>query len=557
MGLAQTFRNFKRLKQIANVLFKHELGYLIENLKLKAYLTFHKKTQKEKFLKKPVSLPAHLRLAMEELGGTFIKLGQLLSLRPDLVPKEYCEEFSKLLDDVKPFHYIFVKRIIEKELNKPLGQVFISFDKTPVAAASIGQVHKAVLKNGQKVAVKIMRPGIEKIFETDIDILYHLAHLLEKHYPETKAYNFPGIVKEFESYTKKEFDYTIEARNIERFYENFKKNKFIKVPKVHWDYTKKRVLTMEFIEGKGINEVNNFKALRSSKKEIIENITKSFIKQILEFGFFHADPHPGNIFLLGDNRVALLDYGIVGRIDEELRENVENILIALIKPDKKLLAQTIINLGIIDEGVNLDEFKKDLSEHLGTYYGMELSKIEMSSFFYDILELARKYKMRFPENFILLIKAMITTEGLSKKFYPEFNFVNTCKEKVNELIKKRKQPSYIFESVKQSILDIKTGFKDIPKNINEAIKTIKLGKVKMDVEDSDVKRFALEMDRSSNRITFGIIIAALIVSAALIILANLPPLIYGIPAIGIIFFIAAFIFFIVLLVSVTKEKGGD
>src|SRR3989344_8892500 len=308
MSIVTTIKEVSRLRQIAVVLAEQELFFLVDRLKLKRHLPMN---YSPKYLKNKSDLPRRLRLAMENLSGAFIKLGQLLSLRADLIPKEYADEFSKLQDEVKPFKFEKVREIIESELKKPLSDIFLKFDSSPIAAASVGQVHKAMLNNGKIVAVKVQRPNIEKIFETDIALLYHLAVLLEKHYPELKDYNFMEIVKEFEEYTKNELDYLHEARNIDIFYNNFKNDK-IKIPKVYWNHTSKRVLTMEFIKGVKITDVEK------NRPYYVKQLVESYLKQTMEYGVFHADPHPGNVFVTSEHSLALLDFGIVGHISSEL-----------------------------------------------------------------------------------------------------------------------------------------------------------------------------------------------------------------------------------------------
>jgi len=557
MGITKSIRDLSRLKKITAVLFKLEMGFLIEKLNLKSYLTFHKKLQKEKFQPRAVS-PKKIRAAIEELSGTFIKLGQLLSLRPDLIPKEYSEEFEKLQDEVRPFHYTLVKQIVEKELKKPFREVFSSFDKKPVASASIGQVHKAKLKTGETVAIKVQRPNIKKVFEADIDILYHLAHLVERHMPELKHYNPTEIVKEFERYTKNELDYMKEAKNIDIFYHNFKDDKKIKVPKVFWDHTTKRVLTMEFIDGTKITDVKDFKKFKTSKKEVMTTITNKFIEQVLEHGIFHADPHPGNIFLLDNKKIALLDYGIIGTTDKELHIAIENMLISLVEGDRNLLSNTLIELGFASEDTNLAEFREDLAYHLGSYHDLPLKELKTSQLLYDLLSIARKYKLKFPINFVLLIKSVATIESLGTKLYPEFNFVEACKPIIEKIKEERTSPSYIMDTLKKNLFMIKHNVLNFPEELAKTFKSIQQGRIKIDIEDADIKRFSAEVDKSSNRIVYGIIIAALVMASALVILAKLPPFVFGVPWLSILFLIIALLITIFLVISIiNEEKGGD
>ncbi|MEM4244972.1 MAG: AarF/ABC1/UbiB kinase family protein [Candidatus Nanoarchaeia archaeon] len=518
MGLGQTLRDIKRLNQIVDVLFKLELRHIIDRLKLTSYLSLGKRFKKQQ-QKNKEDMPVRLRMAMEELEGTFIKLGQLLSLRPDLIPQEYCDEFSKLQDDVKPFPYEDVKQIVEEELKMPISRAFKRFEKQPLAAASVGQVHFAILKTGEKVAVKVQRPKMEEIFKTDIDILYHIAGLIEKYMPEIKEYNPKGIVEEFERYTRKELDYMTEARNIDIFYNNFKDNKKIKIPKVYWDYTTKKVLTMEYIEGKKIGEETISK---EKKRKVVKIITDSFIKQVLDYGFFHADPHPGNIFLMKNGKVALLDFGIVGRMEPRTRRKVENMLIGLINKDTNLLATSIIEVGIIEKGTNIEQLENDLAEHLGEYHNLSLKQTSISEFFYDAFTLARKYKMKFPTNFVLLIKAMATTEGFDKKYYPEFNFVKACEPAVRKAMKKRTSPVYLIENAKRTMWDFKELVRKMPARAIRIMDLIEREeRRKIELEELEIKRFKNQQDKKDYTIQLAILIGGVIIASSIMAVSKM------------------------------------
>src|SRR3989344_7309547 len=543
MSLVTTIKEVSRLRQIAVVLAEQELFFIVDRLKLRNHLPLN---HQEKYLTDKSEVPRRLRVAMENLSGAFIKLGQLLSLRSDLISREYAEEFSKLQDEVKPFKFEKMKEIIEKEFQKPMSDVFIKFDPNPIAAASVGQVHKAMLNNGKIVAVKVQRPNIEKIFETDIALLYHLAVLLEKHYPELKDYNFMEIVKEFEDYTKNELDYMNEARNIDVFHSNFKDDP-IKIPKVYWEYTTRRVLTMEFINGVKITQV------KSNRRMYVRQIVESYLKQTMEYGIFHADPHPGNIFVMENQRLALLAFGIVGHISGELREKFENLFISLIKGDRDLLAESFIDLQIVEQEINMEQFKDDLSVHLGKYYDVPLQKIDISSALYDALSITRKYRMKFPSNFVLLIKATATVEGFGKELDPKFNFVNACMPYVEALEKRKKSPGYLLGIFRKNMWKFRKDFVNFPDEIK---KILKRGKVTVDVEDKDIRKFTLYIDTALNRLALGIILAGLLVASALILQSGIAPLIFNIPVMSLMLMLAALFIGFILIRSISAEKGG-
>jgi len=552
MSVLKAIKGFGRLKQIVNLLFKEELGFVIEKLKLKSHLSFEKQIKKTEFKKPVTSLPVRLRRVMEEAGGGLIKLGQLLSLRSDLLPKEYCEEFSKLQDEVKPFPFTKVKQIIELELGKPLNKVFESFDQKPIAAASVGQVHKAKLKTGEIVAVKIQRPGIAKTFEVDIDILQYLAKLSQKHIPEIRSFNLPKIVDVFEEYTRRELDYLQEGKSIELIYQRSKKDLRVKIPQVYWDYTTSKVLVMSFINGKRIKDT---KLTKPERKRIANTITDHLMKQIFDYHIFHADPHPGNVFITKGKNVAFLDFGIVGRVSPDMTPHIEDMMVGLVKGDLDLLARSFIDIGIIDIEINEEQFKEDLFQKLGVYHGVSLKNINMQEFFEDIFVLARKYHMEFPTNFVLLLKSMATAEGLYRGIYPESNFVKVCTPKVEEIMRKRKSFTNIAKDFKKDAWSFSRTVKKFPQDLRTLVRTIKKGtKVKVDIDNRDVQELTHEIGTSSNRLTFGFIIGGLIVAFSLIVLAGVEPTILGVPYLALLLLAIILIVSLFLGISIMWEK---
>lgn len=546
----------KRLRQIANALFKQGMGYSVERLDLKHHLTFHKRLQKEEFSKPITSLPARLRRVLEELGGTFVKLGQMLSLRYDLLPKEYCDEFAKLQDNVKPMPFRIVKMIIEEDLGKSLARVFREFEQKPLASASIGQVHKAKLRSGEMVAVKIQRPGLYDLFTADTKLLHYLANIIEKKYPEAKEYDFNTIISEFEAYSKKELDYMLEARNIEIFYNNFKNDPNVSVPKVYWEYTTRRVLTMSYVHGVKISDVANFEAYHSSMKAMSNNVFNAMLDQIFDYRVFHADPHPGNILLLGHNKIAFLDFGIVGRVTPDMVDGMEEILIGLLTEDLDLIVSAFQRLGISDPAAfNAKQFKEDLIDNFAEYYDAANSQINFATFFSNAFDMARKYKIKLPINFILLGKSIITLQGFGAKYLPDFNITEYMKPRIEQMMKERINPKHVYGNLRKVAINTKDFLAALPEDINSFFRTWKDGqKLKLEIRKSDMDRAVIELDRSSNRLVMGFIIAAIIVSNALIIHAQVPPLWFGIPALT--YFGVFLIIWLGVLLTISIMKEG-
>lgn len=546
--IARDIRDLKRFQQIVLVLFKYRFGHFLKKTKLKRNLPLKKRLESEELEEK--EKPARLRMVLEELGATFVKLGQLLSLRQDLIPKEYCDEFARLQDNVAPFPSHIAKKNIEEELKKPISELFSSFETEPIAAASIGQVHKAVLKNGQEVVIKVQRPGIKELIETDIDIMYYLAHLIEKHYHK-RMIEPVDIVKEFEKYTQKELDYVLEAKNIEKCNKNFSGSRIIKIPKVYWAYTTSKVLTIEYIEGKKISEIKKDK--KYSKKKIIEHLVNAMFKQIFIDGFFHADPHPGNVFVLEKNTIALLDFGIVGSLDSELKEHVTSLFIATILGDLDKIAESLIELGFVDYTINVDAFKEDLRENLSPYYDTQVKYVNIAKLFPKLIEIAKNNKIKLPANFVLLGKSLITTEGFCAELNPEFNLVRSAMPFVKSLVKIKKQPKYAFKRFKNSAWDLKDFIVKLPEQSRYLLRRIENTDISFKAIDSDLRGLSVGMDRSSSRISLGIVIAALIIGAALVINIEQPKIL-GISFYSFVGWVIAFFLILYFMLSFMRYK---
>ena len=509
--IPKRFRGIKRFEQVLRVITKYELGYYLEKVKLK------KKSFRLK--KKRMTRPVELRMILEELGGTFIKLGQLLSLRPDLIPRDYCDELSKLQDDVEPFPYKEVKHVIEAEFNKPINKLFKKFEKKPLAAASIGQVHVARLRNNKKVAVKVMRPGVKALIETDLEILEYLARLF-KHHVKQEIIDPEEIFAEFKEYTENELDYLKEAYNIKTFYNNFRNNKNVKIPRVYARLTTHRVLTMEFVEGVEVKEVlacpKKYKLLE--KRRISDLIVYSVMKQIFIDGFFHADPHPGNILVKrksGRITIGFIDFGIIGRFDNEMKQKLGFLFLSLINRDTESIVKGFITLNMVDTAVDVNSMKKDLSSTLGEYYDTSLYNIDMAELFYKSIRVAKKHRIRMPKDFVLLGKALLTLQGMGVELNPDFNLVQETRPFIKKLVKQRTKPSYLLRRLARETNRFAEFIRDMPEESKKVYKTIEKADVSLDNINHDLQTLTAEIRVEAWRIIMGIIIAALIIGASL------------------------------------------
>ncbi len=545
-GIHRRIERIRRGRKIANVLIKHGFGHFIERLDPKFS---GKKDHKRDDEKTPVSERA--RLVLEELGPTFVKFGQMLSLRPDLIPPEFVKEFRKLQDSVPGFGYDDVESAITKELGSPIDDMFSSFDKKPLAAASIAQVHKAVL-GGEDIVVKIQRPRIEETIDADLDILFNLARLTVKHIPESELYNPVGIVEEFTKAIRKELDFTIEGRNIDRFLRNFKDDPTVCGPKVYWNYTSKRILTMGFIKGTKLSELGS-EIDKETRLEFTDKIAQSCMKQILVHGFFHADPHPGNLFVTADDKIAFIDFGIVGTVDEYLKEKLASLFIALMQKDTDRITNELLDIGMVTDETSLPEFRSDIAQLIETYYGTSLHAINISVMLNEGMETALRHRVRIPADFALLIKSIVTLEGVCRELNPEFNLTEAAKPFAESLITERMHPKRLINKMTKNLSELSELLMIMPKKINQILSQLEKGKLLIDIEHKGLNQFMSEIDIVSNRISVSLIISSIIIASSIILLAGKGPMLFDLPVFGIVGYMIVGVLGMALVISILRS----
>jgi ubiquinone biosynthesis protein len=490
---------------------------------------------------------------LEELGPTFIKLGQVLSTRPDLIPSKFTEEFSKLQDQVPAFSYDEIEAQIKSELGKSIKELFSIFDKKPVAAASLSQVHKAKLSNGRIVAVKIQRPQIENIIEADLAILFNLAKFLEKRLLGIRLYQPVEIIEEFARIIKRELDFIQEGHNIDKFQANFKDSQTVHVPRVYWRLTTSRILTMEFIDGTKISEIAKIKNSEFDRKKIAQRGIDAVLKQIFEDGFFHGDPHPGNIFVLKNNIIVLLDCGMVGYIDEETMNNMADLLIAVVAKDTNKIIKAFEEMDIISEEMNLKELRIDIREFVNKYYGVPLKQLEIGKIGEEVLEVMIRHQIKVPSDLVLLIKALVTIEAIGRDLDPEFDMVGHVKPFVKSLIKKRYSPSQVWKKGTDFLTDSIRLFWSLPEEFRWLVRKLKRGELNIGFQHKGLEKLINSIDKASNRFSFSIIIAALIIGSSLIIQSDKGPLLFDFPILGILGFLVAAILGLGLVTSILRS----
>lgn len=553
--IGRTYRNLNRYRQIVTVLFKYGFGDLVEHLKIEQYIEIGLQmiSQKRKERLEKLSRSARVRLALEELGPTYIKLGQILSTRPDLVPVDFIHELSKLQDNVPSFPFSEAKRIIEQELGKPALEVFDNLEETPFASASIGQVHKATLGDGEQVAVKIQRPGIRKLVEVDLEIMLHLATLMERHIEELALHQPIKIVEEFARTIEKEMDYTLEATSMERVSRQFINASFAYIPKVFREATTTRVLTTEFIDGIKVSKIKDLDAAGYDRELITTRGAQILLTQIFDYGFFHADPHPGNLFVLPDNVICLLDFGMMGIVDRTTRELFVELVDSIVRKDENRTTQVLLKLTIWEDEPNLRNLARDVSDFMSEHLYKPLENLEIGKLLQHIMILAASHQLRIPPEIFLMMKALATVEGVAVALNPKFDIIAGAEPFIKRIKMERFSPERIKHDLVGLLAQSFEFFQDFPKDLLEITRTIRQKKLTFMLEMKGLEKMLATHDQISNRISFAIIIAALIIGSALIVISNTPPLFYGISLIGIIGFVAAAMMGIWLLFAIIKK----
>ncbi len=554
-SIQTNIRSIQRYRQILAVLLKYGFGNLLREVRAGMFFKL-----KQIFLHKKI--PAHIekisyqqriRMICEELGPTFIKFGQSLSMHPELIPLKLAKELEKLQDDVKPLPFPEMEHIIKKELNAEISDKFSEFNTTPIASASIAQVYLAKTVDGHKVAVKVQRPNIRKTIDTDISILYNLASILNRYANNLAIVDFEGLVGEFDKTIHKELDFKREARNVEIFRQNFKDYPKIYIPKVYWQLSTDKMLIMEHIDGIKISDVEKLREAGLDTREIAINGADIIFKQIFEFGFFHADLHAGNIFVMPDNIIALIDFGMMGRIDERMRSLLGNLVISAVNRDIDYTIRTLSQIVSFDESVDIKSLRLDILDFMDQYLGVSLEKIEISKVIEESLNVARRYRMKLPSELSYLGKALGMAESLAFLLYLEFDFMEQIKPYVSHLVYKRVSIKRYLSNTSVLLEDISSLLKELPSSIEHIIDKTKKGKLKLLLEHQELPRFISELDKASNRLSISLIIAAIIVGSSLVMRVHSPPFILDYPAIGIIGYILSTILGIWLVIAIIRS----
>ncbi|MDC7707960.1 ABC1 kinase family protein [Vogesella indigofera] len=534
-------RDLPRLREISAVLFKHGLGEFVQRLRLPAAV---EKAGEWFNLRLPdsadaIPAPIRVRLAFEELGPTFIKLGQILSTRVDLFAPEWINEFEKLQNTVPPIPEAQLAPYLQQVLGEAPETLFARFDMVPIGSASIAQVHRATLHDGSEVVVKLRRPGIVQKVDADLRILEHLAHLIELEFPDARRFMPSDIVAQFARSLKRELDLAAEARNMERFARDFAEDPYIRIPKVYWEYTRADVNVQDFIDGFSASPVSALPAAGLDPSQLARRGADAVLKMILLNGYFHADPHPGNVIFLPEDRIAFIDFGMVGRLSHRRRDEIVDLLAAMAQRDEHAMMGVLIGwTGSVP--VDEEQFAEDIGEIFFQYDHVVLKDLNMSQLINDLMALIRNHGILLPADMAMLFKALITLEGLGRQLEPQFQLVEHLTPFVRKLIIERYRPEALLKRGRETLSDGFAMLASLPRDIIRIGRDIKHGKFRINLDLKRLEQFGHQLDKSVNRLTMGIVTGCLIIGSSIVMTVDGGPTLFGLPLFGFLGFMVAF-----------------
>ncbi|MFA5613989.1 MAG: AarF/UbiB family protein [Methanoculleus sp.] len=510
---------FRRYRQIADVLVRYGFGILVQEVipgtgRLRAL--FRRRPGRDE------SVYERIRLAIEELGPTYIKFGQIMSMRRENLPPGLIEELQKLQDQVAPHPFEEILPVIQQYCPE-IEECFKSIDEEPIAAASLSQVHRAVLHDGHVVALKVQRPGIGDLIETDILILHSLARRVESLFPDLRVYNLRGMVDEFSDQIRRELDFIQDGMNADRFRRNMRTIPGVKIPRIHWEISGAHLLAMDYIEGVRIDDIAAIRALGIFPEDIADVGFSAYIQQIFMDGFFHGDPHPGNLLITRRGEITFLDYGIVGVLRPERRRALADLLLAMTRTDVTGVIIALESLDMRISPADLDSVKDDLYLALLDYQQMQIAQMDFSVAIQGLTDTLRRYRIRVPSNLMLILKVIIMVMDIGTLLDPSFNFNQRIQPHLVEIIAQQRISSDTVTDTARSIVDATEGLLAIPQNVNETLKTLSEGNITIELEATDLAEIVGVIDETSDKIIVGLVVAAIVVGSSLVLrVADLP-----------------------------------
>jgi len=514
---ARSVRHLRRYREIVEVMGRHGFGQLVDLLQLRSYLALPRWLLRRGRSAPALGAPQRLRLALEELGPTFVKLGQILSTRPDLIPPAYIAELARLQDTVPPEPWEPIRAQIEAELGAPPEELFASFERVPIAAASLSQVHAATLHDGTEVVVKVQRPDIRETIETDLEILFDLARLLQEHTPLGEIYDLPEIAEDFASTLRAELDFYREGRNADRFRANFAGEPYLYIPRVYWDYTTRRVLVLERIHGIKIDEIEALDAAGYDRYRIGLHAARIIIKEVLEDGFFHADPHPGNFVVMPGEVIGAMDFGMVGYLSRRERADLIRLYIVSVRLDEEGIVEQLIRMGAATGRVERAGLQRDIARLLRKYHGLPLKEIRAREVVEEVMPIAFRHHLHLPSEYWLLGKTLAMMEGVGLQLAPDFDMFAVSEPYVRRFVWQMASPHSWGPSVLRGINDWAELLGLLPRVGSQLLTRAERGELEVTIRHKELDQALVRLDRLANRISISVLLAALIVGLALLV----------------------------------------
>lgn len=563
--LPRSVRTIRRVQTIARVLTQHGFGHLVDSLRLERYVPLPKRWQQAILPsvegEPEANIGRRIARVCEDLGPTFVKLGQILSTRPDLVSSDIIAELVKLQDRVPPFPTDEARRIIETDLGTPIEECFASFSDTPFASGSIAQVYRAttIATNGRpscRVVVKVKRPGIEDIIRLDMTILRWISDVAERLVPELSVYRPRIIVDEFEQTIMREMDFVNEAATVARFAESIGEDPNFRVPTVFWDLTGTAVLTLEEMHGVSVQTLLTRPDPRIDRKQLADRLARGFVRQFFETGLFHADPHPGNLLVEPPAAIRLIDFGLTGRIDDELLGHLVMALMGALNHEPEIIVEVLADMNALGDQTDRVQLRRDFLELIEKYYGLPLHRFDMQTLFHEITGLIRRNEVILPREFVLFGKALVAVGGICLQLDPDMDLLALVKPRLVKLLADRVAPARLAKSAALSAWHLIKFLKGFPSQLRDISRRLARGKWHVNIRHQNLDLLAGEIDRASNRLSFAVITAAIIVGSSWVLASAHPDqAVFGIPAwfFGVIGYLVAGLMGLWLIVAIVRS----
>ncbi len=561
-------RDLSRLHDIAAILIRYGFGDIVSRMGLTHALERAGKALHRNNAAEYAHLPPAIRVrrALEEMGPTFVKLGQLLATRVDLFEPEWIAEFGKLQDSAPPVPYADIHQQLSEDLGAPPEEVFAAFDSEPLAAASIAQVYRARLEDGSEVIVKVRRPGIRPIIEADLRWLMRLSELAEGESPELRSFRPREVIRQLSLSLRRELDFSVECRNAEHIAQNFvgysdhdrsdvtrdatPEPPLIVIPRVYWQWTGERVCVQEYIDGIPGRQLQAVDQANFDRKKLARRGARAVLKMIVEDGFFHADPHPGNVFYLPENRIAFIDFGMVGRLTEERREQLIRLLLGLVQHEPKRILDVMLDWtgdGVLDEsGLALE-----IQTFLDQYHGLSLKQLSLGAMLSDLVAILRQHQLTLPADLALLVKAFISLEGMGRELDPDFDIAGEAMPMLEQLLRARYTPAALLKRGGRAVTEALSLISSLPHDLSRLLRAARRGRMEIHIDVTHLKHVGNQLDGAVNRLTVGLVVAALIVGSSIVM--TVP----GLPFLGLLGLLCAAIGGLWLLLSIWKSSRAD